>query len=74
MLLDMQNEFTRKLFSRRERAAGNRIIFDAGSIDSETTTTKLSYVQMVNRRSMTPNEWREVLNKAPIPAPLRPYL
>ena len=73
VLLDMQNEFTRKLFSRRERAAGNRIIFDAGGIDSETTTTKLSYVQMVNRRSMTPNEWREKFHMAPIEGGDKPY-
>lgn len=72
-LLDMQNEYTRKLFSRRERAAGNRIIFDAGGIDSETTSTKLSYVQMVNRRSMTPNEWREKFHMAPIEGGDKPY-
>lgn len=62
----LQNEFTRKLFTRRERGFGNRIIFDAASIDSETTKTKLAYVSMVDRRAMTPNEWREKFHMAPL--------
>lgn len=66
VLIDMQNEFTRKLFSRRERAVGNKIIFDAAGIDSETTATKLAYASMVDRRAMTPNEWREKFHWAPL--------
>ena len=30
-------------------------------------TTKLSLSQMVDRGALTPNEWREVMNKAPVP-------
>lgn len=67
VLLDMQNEFTRKLFTRRERSVGNRIAFDASTINSETTTTKLAYQAMVDRKSMTPNEWRALFNWAPLP-------
>lgn len=66
-LISMQNEWTRKLFTRRERGFGNRIVFDAGGIDSETTATKLAYVSMVNRRAMTPNEWREKFHMSPVP-------
>ena len=29
-------------------------------------STKLSLVQMVDRNSMTPNEWRKVMNLGPI--------
>ena len=65
-LIAFQNEFTRKLFTRRERGCGNRIVFDAGGIDSETTATKLAYVAMVDRKAMTPNEWREKFHMAPI--------
>lgn len=65
-LIAMQNEWTRKLFTRRERAAGNRILFDASSIDSMTAQTKLSFVQMVSRRSLTPNEWRAMFHWAPL--------
>lgn len=65
-LIAMQNEWTRKLFTRRERAAGNRIIFDASAIDSMTAQTKLSFVQMVSRRSLTPNEWRAMFHWAPL--------
>jgi len=65
-LIMMQNEWTRKLFTRRERAAGNRIIFDASAIDSMTAATKLNFVQMVSRRALTPNEWRAMFHWAPI--------
>lgn len=67
VLIALQNEFSRKLFTRRERGFGNRIVFDAGGIDSETTATKLAYVAMVDRRAMTPNEWREKFHMAPLP-------
>lgn len=60
-------EYTRKLFSRRERAFGNRIVFEASAWDSASISTKLSLVAMVDRGAMTPNEWRETMNLAPIP-------
>ena len=60
------HELTRKIFSRRERAHGNRIVFEASSLQYASMTTKLNLVQMVDRGSMTPNEWRRVLNLGPI--------
>jgi len=62
----MGNEYTRKLFTRRERGFGNRIIFEASSLQYASMQTKLNLLQMVDRGSMTPNEWREVLNLGPI--------
>ena len=62
----MSNEFTRKLFSPRERQAGHRITFGANSLQYASMSTKLNLLQMVDRGAMTPNEWREVLNMAPI--------
>lgn len=63
----MSEEFTRKLFSRRERGFGNRIVFDATSLTFASMQTKLGLVQMVDRGALTPNEWRRILNLPPIP-------
>ena len=62
----MSEEFTRKLFSRRERGFGNRIVFDATSLTFASMQTKLGLVQMVDRGALTPNEWRRILNLPPI--------
>src|SRR5690606_20216922 len=62
----MSEEFTRKLFSRRERGFGNRIVFDATALTFASMQTKLGLVQMVDRGALTPNEWRRILNLPPI--------
>lgn len=62
----MSNEFTRKLFSRKERAFGNRIIFESSNLTYASMSTKLQLVQYVDRGVMTPNEVRYYLNLAPI--------
>lgn len=61
-LLQMSNEYTIKLFTRKERGFGNRIVFDSSSLAYASMSTKLSLVQMVDRGAMTPNEWRRVMN------------
>lgn len=66
LALQLSNEFTRKLFSRRERGFGNRIIFSANNLQYASMTTKLGLQAMVDRGAMTPNEWREVINLPPI--------
>ena len=65
-IVDLMEEFTRKLFTRRERAAGNKIIFDAGMLQAASIRTKLALVSLVDRGALTPNEWRAFLNLAPI--------
>lgn len=62
----MSQEFTRKLFTRKERGHGNKIIFEANSLQYASMKTKLGLVQMVDRGAMTPNEWRAVMNLGPI--------
>ena len=64
--MQMSNEYTRKLFSRRERGFGNRIVFEASSLQYASMKTKLNLVQFVDRGMMTPNEVREIMNLAPI--------
>ena len=67
VVVELQGEFTRKLFSRRERGFGNSIVFEAANLATASMATKLNLCQMVDRGAMTPNEWRAVLNLAPLP-------
>lgn len=62
----MAGEYTRKLFSRRERGCGNQIIFETSNLAFASMSTKLSLVNFVDRGIMTPNEVRGYLNLAPI--------
>lgn len=74
VLRQLSGEFTRKLFSLRERGFGNRIVFEASSWDGASLGTKLDLMQMVDRGALTPNEWRLAFNLAPVPggdAPIR---
>jgi HK97 family phage portal protein len=66
MVIELSNEYTRKLFTRRERGFGNRIIFEAANLATASMQTKLNLAQMVDRGALTPNEWREVFNLAPV--------
>lgn len=62
----LSGEYTRKIFSRKERGFGNKIIFEANSLQYASMSTKLNLVQMVDRGALTPNEWREVMNLGPV--------
>ena len=66
VVLDLQGEYTRKIFTRRERGFGNRIAFEASNLQCATLTTKLNLLQMVDRGALTPNEWRAVFNLTPV--------
>ncbi|PHV69772.1 phage portal protein [Sporanaerobium hydrogeniformans] len=64
--IQLANEYSRKIFSRRERAFGNKIVFESSSLQYAAMSTKLQLMQMVDRGAMTPNEWRKVMNLGPI--------
>lgn len=64
-LIKLSNEFTRKLFNRRERSFGNRIIFESSSLNFASMQTKLRLIELVDRGIMTPNEVRGILGYAP---------
>jgi len=70
--IQMSNEYTRKLFTRRERGFGNQIVFEASSLQYASMQTKLNLMQMVDRGAMTPNEWRATMNMAPLPGGDKP--
>lgn len=64
-IIQMSYEFTRKLFSRRERGFGNKIIFESSNLNFASMQTKLNLVNYVDRGIMSPNEVRTILNLAP---------
>lgn len=64
-IIQLAGEYTRKLFSRRERGYGNKIIFESSNLTFASMQTKLNLVQFVDRGIMNPNEVRAVLNMAP---------
>ncbi|MDM5155852.1 phage portal protein [Bacillus sp. DX1.1] len=66
LAMQFAGEMTRKLFSRRERGFGNKIIYEASSLQYASMSTKMNLVQMVDRGAMTPNEWRSILSLGPI--------
>ena len=66
LAMQLSGEYTRKLFTRRERGFGNKIIFEASSLQYAAMSTKLNLVQFVDRGIMNPNEVREILNLSPI--------
>ncbi len=64
--VQMSNEYTRKLFTRRERGFGNKIVFESGNLTYASMSTKLQLVTLIDRGVMTPNEVRSYFNLAPI--------
>jgi HK97 family phage portal protein len=64
-IIQLSGEYTRKLFSRKERGFGNKIVFESANLTFASMQTKLNLVQFVDRAIMNANEVREVLNMAP---------
>jgi len=65
-LLALSLELTYKIYSPRERGFGNEIMFEANRMAYMSMAQKLNLMQMVDRGAMTPNEWRQALNLAPV--------
>lgn len=66
MAIQLGEEYSRKLFTRRERGFGNGIYFDAANLQCASLSTKLALQAMVDRGALTPNEWRETFNLSPV--------
>lgn len=60
-------EHTRKLFSRKKRSFGNFLMLESSNLTTASMKTKLELREMVDRGSMSPNEWRATFNLAPVP-------
>jgi hypothetical protein len=59
--------YSMRLFSRRERVRGNRIVFEASNLQCASMRTKLNLVEFLDRGIMNANEIRAILNLPPIP-------
>jgi len=64
--IQLSNAFTEIFFTEREKSTGNKIVFESSNLAYASMSTKLALVAMVDRGALTPNEWRKVLNLAPI--------
>lgn len=64
-IIQLSNEYTRKLFSRRERGFGNKVLFESSDLSFASMSTKLRLVNYVDRAILSPNEVRGVLGRAP---------
>ena len=62
----MSEEYTRKIFSQRQRAFGNYIIFEAYNLQLASLKDKLELREMVDRGALLVNEWRYVMGFGPI--------
>lgn len=66
VVVDLKHEYTRKLFTRKERGFGNSIVFEASNLACASVTTKLALVSLLDRGVMNANEIRDVFNWAPV--------
>lgn len=64
--LQLSNEYTRKLFTRKQRLEGNAIIFESSNLQYASIKTKLGLVAMVDRGALTPNGWLKIMNLPPV--------
>lgn len=66
-IIQLSNEFTRKLFSRRERGHGNKIMFESSNLAFASLKTKMDFVNNgIDRGYVNTNEGRNVFGMAPI--------
>lgn len=66
VIMQLSNEYTRKLFTRRERGFGNRIVFESSNLTFASMATKLGLSKFVELGIFNVNEVREIMNYAPI--------
>ena len=65
--INLSDSITRMLFSERERAFGNRIMFTSNRLQYMSNADKLAVAaQMADRGLMTRNEIREIFNLPPL--------
>ncbi len=64
-LVALGTELTRKVFTDRELALNNYIMYESNRIGYASNKTKLNMIQLVDRGILTPNELRQVFNLAP---------
>lgn len=64
-LVALGTELTRKIYSEREIAFGDGVIYESNRINYASNQTKLNMIQLVDRGILTPNELRQMFNLSP---------
>jgi HK97 family phage portal protein len=65
-LVALSLELTRKIFTKREQGFDNHVVYESNRMQYESNATKLAMVALVDRGALTPNEWRQIFNLAPV--------
>jgi HK97 family phage portal protein len=66
-LIALGLELTRKIYTDRELSFGNEITFESNRMQHMSMESKLKLVQLVDRKTMLPNELRAIMNLPPVP-------
>jgi HK97 family phage portal protein len=64
-LVALGTELTRKIYSEREIAFGDGVVYESNRINYASNQTKLNMIQLVDRGILTPNELRQMFNLSP---------
>jgi HK97 family phage portal protein len=65
-IVQLSNEFTRKLFNRRERGFGNKIVFESFNLSFASLKTRMEFAnQGMDRGYVSENEARTIFGMAP---------
>lgn len=65
-LVALSLELTRKIFTKREQGYDNHVVYESNRMQYASNATKLAMVALVDRGALTPNEWRQIFNLAPV--------
>ena len=66
-MIQLSLEMTRKIFSDNEISRGNFIKYQSSAIQWISMSEKLNMKQYIDIGALTRNEWREMMNLAPLP-------
>lgn len=66
-LIALGLELTYKIFSDRQRGFGNEILYESTRMQYMSMADKLKLVQLVDRKTLLPNELRAIMNLPPVP-------
>jgi len=64
-IMQLSGEYSRKLFSRRQRGFGNKIVFESSSLTFASMSTKLGLSKFVELGIFSPNEVRQIMSYSP---------
>ncbi len=59
-------ELTRRIFTKKAQGHDNYVVYESNRMQYASNTTKLAMVALVDRGALTPNEWRQIFNLAPV--------